>query len=177
MLGVPAYSRVDERRWALAVLETALGSGMASRLFQEVREKRGLVYSVASFRSGYSDAGMFGVYAGTMPDKADSTIAVIQDVLAEAAKNGLTDEEVSRAKGQLRGSTVLDSEDPGSRMSRLADAEILTGSFTSLDDKLEKIDSVTSEQVAHVAAELLTAPQTITVVGPFDANRTFGSKA
>jgi len=177
MIGVPAYSRVDERRWALAVLETALGSGMASRLFQEVREKRGLVYSVASFRSGYSDAGMLGVYAGTMPDKADSTIEVIQDVLAEAAQHGLTDDEVARAKGQLRGSTVLDSEDPGSRMSRLADAEILTGSFTSLDDKLEKIDLVTSEEVARVAAELLTAPQTITVVGPYEPDRVFGSRA
>ncbi len=82
MLGVPGMSRVDDRRWALAILDTALGSGMASRLFQEVREKRGLVYSVASFRSGYSDTGMFGVYAGTMPDKADTTIDVIRDVLA-----------------------------------------------------------------------------------------------
>ncbi len=176
MIGVPAYSRVDDRRWTLAVLETALGSGMASRLFQEVRENRGLAYSVASFRSGYSDAGMFGVYAGTLPEKADTTVEVIQAVLAEAARNGLTDEEVKRAKGQLRGATVLDSEDPGSRMSRLADAEIISGTFTSLDDKLESIEAVTGEHVAQVAAEILNAPQTITVVGPYDADRTFGSK-
>jgi predicted Zn-dependent peptidase len=148
---------------------------MASRLFQEVREKRGLVYSVASFRSGYADAGMLGVYAGTLPDKADTTIEVIQEVLAEVAKNGLTDDEVVRAKGQLRGSTVLDSEDPGSRMSRLADTEILTGAFTSLDDTLEMIELVTSEQVARVAAHLLTQPQTLTVVGPYESDRTFGS--
>ncbi len=173
MLGVPGFNRTDPRRWPLAVLDVALGTGMSSRLFQEVREKRGLVYSVHTFRSGYSDAGMFGVYAGTMPDKADTTIEVIQTVLADVAAHGIDDDEVSRAKGQLRGASVLDSEDPASRMSRLGEAEVLSGSLLSLDDVVEKIDSVTSDDIAAVARHLLTQPQTLAVVGPYEADREF----
>ena len=173
MFGVPGYCRTDKRRWPLAVLDVALGTGMSSRLFQEVRENRGLVYSVHSFRSGYSDAGMFGVYAGTMPDKADTTVEVVQAVLADAAANGISDEEVARAKGQLRGASVLESEDAGSRMSRLGEAEVLSGQLLSLDDVVEEIDKVTEEDVATVAQELLSQPQTLTVVGPYEADRVF----
>lgn len=176
MLGVPAYSRTDTRRWPLAVLETALGSGMSSRLFQEVREKRGLVYSVQSFRSSYSDTGAFGVYAGSMPDKADTTIGVIQDVLATVVSDGLGADELARAKGQLRGASVLDAEDNSSRMSRLGDAEILSGIYSSVDDTLEKIDAVTAEQVVDVAQEVLTRTPTVVVVGPYDPDRTFGQE-
>lgn len=177
MIGVPGYARTDDRRWPLAVLDVALGTGMSSRLFQEVREKRGLVYSVHTFRSGYSDAGMFGIYAGTMPDKADTTVDVVQAVLADAAANGMTDDEVARAKGQLRGASVLESEDPGSRMSRLGEAEVLSGQLLSLDDVVEEIDKVTPEAVAAVARELLTKPQTLAVVGPYDTDRSFPNGA
>ena len=173
MFAVPGFSRTDPRRWALAVLDVALGTGMSSRLFQEVRENRGLAYSVHTFRSGYSDAGMFGVYAGTMADKADTTVNVIQAVLAEAAANGITEDEVARAKGQLRGASVLESEDSGSRMSRLGEAEVLSGQLLSLDDVVEKIDDVTAQDVADVAQLLLSQPQTLTVVGPYDADRVF----
>lgn len=174
MLAVPGYQRTDPRRWPLAVLDVALGTGMSSRLFQEVREKRGLVYSVHSFRSGYTDAGMFGVYAGSMPDKADTTIEVVQEVLREVAASGISEDEIRRAKGQLRGASVLDSEDPASRMTRLGEAEVLSGQLLSLDDIVEKIDSVTGEQIAEVAAELLNQRQTLTVVGPYDTDRVFG---
>ncbi len=93
-----------------------------------------------------------------------------------AATDGLSDDEVMRAKGQLRGSTVLDAEDPNSRMSRLGDAEILTGTLQSMDDILEKIDNVTTEEVAAIASDLLNQQQTITVVGPYEPDRTFGSE-
>ncbi len=175
VLGVPGLEQGSDRRWALAVLDTALGSGMSSRLFQEVREKRSLVYAVQSFRAGYSDAGVFGVYAGTQPDKVDECVDVVRSVLAEAAENGITDDEVARAKGQLRGSSVLESEDAAGRMSRLGKAELLTGELLSLDDVVAEIDRVTPEQVARIARELLTQPETMTVVGPFKSGRVFGS--
>lgn len=174
MMGLPGFSRTDERRWALAVLDTALGAGMSSRLFQEVREKRGLVYSVQSFRQGYSDAGAFSIYAGTMPDKADTTIAVINDVLRSVVDDGLTQDELTRAKGQMRGSAVLDAEDNLSRMSRLGDAEVLSGVYRTLDDSLERIDSVTGEDVVKVAKEVLLAKPSVVVLGPYEPDRTFG---
>ena len=177
VLGVPGVARTDERRWALGVLDVALGGGMSSRLFQEVREKRALVYSVHTFVSGYSDAGTFAVYAGTHPDKADTTISVVREVLAEASVDGVTGSEVDRAKGQLRGARVMESEDTAARMSRLGEAELLTGELLSLDDVMSKIDAVTVEDVTTVARQLLTADQTMTVVGPFETNREFGSKS
>lgn len=174
VLGMPGLARTDDRRWALAVLDVVIGGGMSSRLFQEVREKRALVYSVHTFRSGYSDAGVFGVYAGTTPDKVDETISVVRDVLANAAAGGVGSEEIARARGQLRGASVMESEDQGSRMSRLGEAELLSGNYLSLDDVVEAIDAVTDEQVAHAAATILTEPQTMTVVGPFEPDRVFG---
>jgi predicted Zn-dependent peptidase len=173
MLGLPGFSRTDDRRWALALLDTALGSGMSSRLFQEVREKRGLVYTVQSFRSAYSDVGAFGVYAGTMPDKADTTVAVISEVLADVLTNGLTDAELVRAKGQLRGSAVLDAEDNLSRMSRLGDAEVLTGVYRTLDDTLEMIDDVSMDDVRDVATDVLAHRPSLVVVGPYEEDRVF----
>ncbi len=175
VLGVPGVPRTDDRRWALAVLDVALGGGMSSRLFQEVREKRGLVYSVHTFRSGYSDAGVFGVYAGTHPDKVDTTIEVVRSVLAEAAADGLSEAEVARAKGQLRGASIMDSEDPGARMSRLGEAELLSGVLLSLDDLISHIEAVTVDDVSAVAKSLLAHDQTMTVVGPYEADRQFGS--
>ncbi len=176
VLGMPAVNRVDERRWPLAVLDVALGGGMSSRLFQEVREKRGLAYSVYTFRSGYTDAGIYGVYAGTSPDRVDTTIDVIQDVLTQAADNGLSDDELARAKGQLRGASVMEIEDPASRMGRLGEAELLSGQLLSLDDVMSSVEAVTSEDVAKVAEEFLTGPQTLAVVGPFEPDRKFAEK-
>src|SRR5690606_34165956 len=107
VLGVPAFPVRDERFWALSVLDTAVGSGMSSRLFQEVREKHGLVYSVQSFRAIFTDTGAFGVYAGTRPEKAKQTVGVIREVLAEVAAKGLGQDEVEAAKSQLRGASIL----------------------------------------------------------------------
>lgn len=173
VLGFPGIAGTDERRWPLAALDVALGGGMSSRLFQEVREQRGLAYAVATFRSGYSDAGVMGVYAGTQPSRAGETVAVIREVLAGAAADGLEAAELERAKGQLRGSSVLETEDPGARMSRLGEAEVLTGTYLSVDDLIERIDAVDQTAVAAVAAELLVGPETLSVVGPYEPDHDF----
>ena len=175
--GVRGLARSDERRWALAVLDTALGGGMSSRLFQEVREKRSLVYTVQSYRSSYSDAGVFGVYAGTMPDKAATTIEVIEDVLADVAKNGLTDAEVSRAKSQLRGSTALEADDTNARMSRLGESEVISGALLSIDDVLAKIDAVDGDQIASLAKTILKKPASVVVVGPYEQDHVFNVRS
>jgi predicted Zn-dependent peptidase len=168
VLGVPALSRVDERRFALGVLNGALGGGMSSRLFQEIREKRGLAYSVYSYAAHHAETGMFGVYAGCQPAKAAEVLDICRDQLDLAARGGITAEELSRGKGQLAGALVLGLEDTGSRMSRLGKAELVYGELLTVDELLARIDSVTLEQVREVAATVLSAKQTLAVIGPFD---------
>ncbi|MDN5852576.1 MAG: insulinase family protein, partial [Actinomycetia bacterium] len=125
VLALAGLPRGDERRHALGVLNTAMGGGMSSRLFQEVREKRALAYAVYSFTTQYADAGMVGVYAGCAPSKVDDVLDVCRAELADIASNGLSADELERGKGQLRGGLVLGLEDPGSRMSRIAKADLL----------------------------------------------------
>ncbi|GAB3424473.1 M16 family metallopeptidase [Flindersiella endophytica] len=169
VLGVPGLARTDDRRFVLGVLNAALGGGMSSRLFQEVREKRGLAYSVYSFASNYSDTGMIGVYAGCQPAKVDDVLSLCREELAKIAEHGITDAELARGKGQLRGSTVLGLEDTGSRMGRLAKAELVYGDLLSLDQILTRIDAVTLDDVRVVARDLLDSIQpSLAVVGPFD---------
>ena len=175
MLGVPGLARDDDRRFALGVLNAALGGGMSSRLFQEIREKRGLAYSVYSFASHYADTGMFGVYAGCMPKKVDEVLEIARDELAKVAADGLTAEELARGKGQLRGGLVLGLEDTGSRMSRIGKAELLAGDLWSTADVLAAIDAVTLDDVREVADGLLEVTPTLAVIGPFDADRDFSS--
>lgn len=169
VLGVPGIIRTDDRRFALGALNAALGGGMSSRLFQEVREKRGLAYSVYSFVTSYADAGYLGVYAGCQPDNANQVIEICRNELATVVEKGLTDEELDRAKGQLRGSMVLGMEDSGSRMSRLGKSELVYGELLSLDDILARIDAVTLDDIQTVARAVLddSGPM-LTVVGPFD---------
>jgi predicted Zn-dependent peptidase len=173
VLGGPGVARTDERRFALGVLNAALGGGMSSRLFQEVREKRGLAYSVYSYHAQYADTGLFGVYAGCVPRKVDEVLAICRDVIAKVAASGLTFDEIERGKGQLRGSLVLGLEDTGSRMSRIGKAELVYGEQLSVDELLARIESVTPDEVSAVAADLLTETPTLAVVGPFDEDRDF----
>lgn len=177
VLGVPAFPVRDERFWALSVLDTAVGSGMSSRLFQEVREKHGLVYSVQSFRAIFTDTGAFGVYAGTRPEKAKQTVGVIREVLAEVAAKGLGQDEVEAAKSQLRGASILATEDAQARMSRLGRSELITGELLLASDIHERIDSVDLEAVNSVARDLLTQQLTLTAVGPFDRRMKFDTSA
>ena len=169
VLGVNGLVRTDERRYALGVLNAALGGGTSSRLFQEVRERRGLAYSVYSYPSHYADAGAFAVAAGCLPSKVVDVLQVIRGELARVAEEGITADELRRGQGQLRGGLVLSLEDSGSRMSRLAKAEMLYDELPSIDDVLRRIDEVTLEDVNSLARTLLTQEQTLAVVGPFDA--------
>ncbi len=168
VLGCGGLSRTDDRRFALGVLNAALGGGMSSRLFQEVREKRGLAYSVYSFSSQHADSGIWGVYVGCLPAKADEVLSICRDEIAKVISGGLTDDELSRGKGQLRGSIVLGLEDPSSRMSRLGKAELVYPRLEPVEEILAQVDAVTHDDVREVAATVLAQPKALAVVGPFD---------
>ena len=173
VLGVPGVARTDDRRFALGVLNSALGGGMSSRLFQEVREKRGLAYSVYSFASHYADLGMFGVYAGCLPQKVHQVLALCRSELEKVAADGIAADELARGIGQLRGSLVLGLEDSASRMSRLGKAELVYRDLLSVDEVIERISSVTLDDVRDIAAEVLSARPTLAVIGPFDDEDAF----
>ncbi|MEC3977501.1 M16 family metallopeptidase [Amycolatopsis sp. H20-H5] len=170
MLGLRSISRHDERRFALSVLNAALGGGMSSRLFQEIRERRGLAYQVYSSVASYADIGHMSVYAGCQPEKLGEVAGVIREVLDEVGRTGLTDAEVLRAKGQLRGGLVLGLEDTSSRMSRIGKNELNYSQYLGVDDTVARIDAVTSEEVCALARTLLRRPGGVTaaaVVGPY----------
>jgi predicted Zn-dependent peptidase len=168
VLGMRGLSRYDERRFALGVLSAALGGGMSSRLFQSIREQRGLAYSVYSFTGSYSDTGTFGVYAGCQPAKAHEVLDLITDTLTAVAGGELTSAEIERGKGQMRGSLVLGLEDAGSRMTRIGKSELVYGDVLGVDDLLDRVDRVTRRDVAEVAEQVLGEPRCLTVVGPFE---------
>jgi predicted Zn-dependent peptidase len=168
VLGGIGFARTDERRFALGVLNAALGGGMSSRLFQEVREKRGLAYSVYSYTAQYADTGIFGVYAGCQPAKAQEVLSICRDEMAKVAAGGLDAEELDRGKGQLRGSMVLGLEDTGSRMSRIGKSELVYESLLPVDEVLARIEAVTLDEVRDVAAQVLDQVGTLTIIGPFE---------
>ena len=167
VVGGSGLARDDERRFAVNVLNNVLGGGMSSRLFQEIRERRGLAYSVYSFTSQYADSGLFGVYAGCAPGKADEVLALTREEIDRVATDGLTAEEVARGKGMLKGSLVLGLEDTGSRMSRLGKGELLYDELLSVDEVLARVDAVTIDDVRAVAAEVLGRQPSLAVIGPF----------
>jgi len=168
VLGHRSFRRDDPDRYALAVLNQALGGGMASRLFQEVREQRGLAYSVYSFRAAYEDTGAVAVYVGTGPDKVHETLDVVQDVLDAVVTGGLTDDEVVAAKGHLKGATALSLESSSSRMHRNGRSELVEGEIPTLDELQARVDAVTPDDVRRVAGRMFEGPQVLSVVGPFD---------
>ncbi|MFF0719597.1 M16 family metallopeptidase [Micromonospora sp. NPDC003816] len=167
VLGCPGIDRLDERRFALGVLNNVLGGGMSSRLFQEIRERRGLAYSVYSYASQYADTGLFGVYAGCAPGRVQEVLELTRAELARTAAQGVTEAELARGKGMSKGSFVLGLEDTGSRMSRLAKGELLYGDLVPVDELLHRVDAVTLDDVNALAADLLSRPMSLAVVGPF----------
>ena len=167
IVGGVALSSTDPRRFSLSVLNTVLGGGMSSRLFQEIRERRGLAYSTYSFSSGHADTGVFGLYAGCTPAKVDEVTALLVTELEKLADSGIQAAELERAVGQLSGSLVLGLEDSGSRMTRLGRAELVHGELLSLDETLERVRAVTAADVQTLAAELAAAPRSVVRVGPF----------
>jgi len=167
VLGTRGLSVRDERRYALSILDTILGGGMSSRLFQEVREKRGLAYSVYSFQQGYRDAGLFGVSAGTAPGSVQECVDVIVAELARMAEDGPADSEVALAKEHIKGSLTLSLESSSSRMIRLGRNEFNLGRQLRIEEIEAEVDAVTSDSVWGLAAELLR-PETLglCVLGP-----------
>ena len=172
VLGLPGLVRSDERRYVAGVLHGIVGGGMSSRLFQEVREKRGLAYSVFTFGSAYADAGMVGVYAASLPKKAPEVLDVIRTELESIATGNITPDELLRGKGQMRGSVVMGLEDTGAKMTRIAKAELVYGELPTVDDILHRIDSVTLDDVGQLAADLYAGTPALTVMGPFDEDST-----
>jgi len=166
VLGMRGMTRSDDRRYALGVLNAAFGGGSSSRLFQEVREHRGLAYSVYSFATSYSDAGMVGVSAGSLPSKSDEVLDVVRAELARVVDSGITQEELDRGRGQMRGGLVLSLEDTASRMTRLGEVELFQDRLLALDEVLARLDAVTLDDVNALAADLFSRPETLAVVGP-----------
>lgn len=166
VLGVNGLTRHDERRYALGVLNTALGGGTSSRLFQEVRERRGLAYSVFSFASHHHDAGLVGVSVGCLPHRLDDVLSTVRDQLTLVAAEGISDLELERGQGQLRGGLVLGMEDSGARMSRLGKADLIYDELVGLDEVIARVDAVTGDDVRAVAAALFTQPEILAIAGP-----------
>lgn len=165
-IGVRTPGRHWEHRWALSVLNTVLGGGLSSRLFQEVRETRGLAYSVYSTVDTFSDSGALSIYAGCQPERFDEVVKVTAKVLEMVARDGITEAECRIAKGSMRGGLVLGLEDSGSRMHRIGRSELNYGQHRSIAYTLDKIDQVTLEEVNAVARQLLTRPYGAAILGP-----------
>ena len=165
MVGSEGLYVDDPRRYAMGVLNTVLGGGMSSRLFQEIREKRGLAYSVYSFNQGYSDAATFGLYAGCSPAKAKEVTELMIAELDKVAQAGITSEELALARGNISGSLALKFETNQARMSRLASAEIVAGEFMDLDETIERFEGVELSQVQALAQDLISLPRSIVAVG------------
>lgn len=165
MIGTRGLRAGDPRRFAFGIMNSVLGGGMSSRLFQEIREKRGLAYTAYAFGASYSDDGVFGMYAGVMPEKAAQVAELAHAELQGIASGGITEEERDRALGQISGSSALALEDSDTRMGRLARAELGAGELFTLDASLERFHAVTAEQIREVAAFFAAGPQSVVAVG------------
>jgi predicted Zn-dependent peptidase len=148
------------------VIDTVLGGGMSSRLFQEVREERGLAYEVSSFQQSYRAAGLFGVSAGTSPERVQECVDVIVDEIDRFVDGGVTAEEVARAREQLKGNMTLALESTSSRMSRLARNAIVHGRQISAEEVEARFDAVEAADVNALARELFAGERGLCVLGP-----------
>jgi predicted Zn-dependent peptidase len=167
-LAAPGFAYDDSRLHALLLLNNIVGGTSSSRMFQEIREERGLAYSVYSFYSAYRDGGNFGVYTGTSPEQAQDVINLIGRILSELSRDGVTAAELQKAKDQVKGSLMLSLESTSSRMSRLGKNELLLGKRVSLDDTINRINEVSLESINDVAKKVCGSSMTMTAIGPFD---------
>ena len=162
--GCKALRYADPRKYALLVLHTLLGSGMSSRLFQRIRERHGLAYSVFSFLETYYDTGLFGIYAGTEPKQAEKTLKMIRNEVGKLAQKAISKSLLQRTKDQLKGNLILGLESVSARMHRLAKMELYRTDWISMDDIIKKIDAVTEEDVREVAIELFKEDRSVTTM-------------
>jgi len=170
VLGMRGLSRHDPDRYALTVLNQAFGGGMASRLFQEVRERRGLAYSVYSYRSSFADTGAVAIYVGTAPGRVEEALAVVDGELGRlVADHGITDAELDAAKGHLKGSIALSLESSISRMHRIGSSELTLGEIPTLDEVVARVDAVGPDDIARIVDRVFgRGERTLAVVGPFE---------
>ncbi|TVY10607.1 M16 family metallopeptidase [Paenibacillus cremeus] len=168
-LSLPGLSAKDDRLYAMVLLNNALGGGMSSRLFQEIREKRGLAYSVYSYHTSYQDGGLFTVYTGTAPKQTDEVLKVTMEMLAEIKDKGLTDSELRKGKEQMKGSLILSLESTSSRMNRLGKNELMLGRHYSMDEIIEKVEAVEMDHIRDLTAEMLSHSFALAMVGASDA--------
>ncbi len=165
ILGFQSPHSMDEDRYALAIYNTVLGGGMSSRLYQEIREKRGLAYSTYSYQHGYSDSGFFGLYAGCNSENAESVVKLMRQQLEEIASEGVTDQEFTLALGNITGSLALRFEASMARMNRLVGTELGSGEYLSVSEVLERFQAQTKDDVLRVARRMTSAPSSLVAVG------------
>jgi predicted Zn-dependent peptidase len=172
VLGVPSYPLAHERRYAASILNVILGGGMSSRLFQNIRERQGLAYAIESDISPYTDSGVLSVYAGTSKESAAKLIRSVCDEFRSVRSNGVSDEELRRAKDHLKGSMMLSLESTSARMSNLARQVMYLSRFISLDEMLASIEAVTREEVHAIARDFFEPDRiTLTVLGNLNGFR------
>lgn len=165
--GVAGLTARDPDRFTAAVLDAALGGGMSSRLFQEIREKRGLAYAVYSYQAPYQDTGEFVVYAGTRPENAAEVIGLIRSEIDKVTESGITADELERVRESIKGQMILGLESTRNRMTRLGKAEVTGAELLSLDEIVERIDAVTCEDVHEMAKRLFDGNHALAVIAPF----------
>lgn len=167
-LSFPGSSVGDELQYAMVLLNNAIGGGMSSRLFQEIREKRGLAYSVYSYHSSHADSGMFTIYAGTAPKQTKDVLELTKEILSDLAVKGMTEDELHKGKEQLKGSLILSLESTGSRMNRLGKNELMLGRHYSLDEIIQRIEQVSMGDVQKVINRMFETPFALAMVGSSD---------
>ncbi|MGE0488883.1 MAG: M16 family metallopeptidase [Vulcanimicrobiota bacterium] len=168
--GCPGLSAIDPRRYQMMVLDSVLGGSMSSRLFQEIREKRGLVYSVGTFQNSYRDCGLFGIYAGTGSDRVEQVIDITRDILTDIRNHGITDEELSRAKELLKGNLALAMESTSARMLRLARSVFYHGRLVPIGEVLSEVEKTDHENIRALADWLLDIDNySLAVLGPVES--------
>jgi predicted Zn-dependent peptidase len=169
-VATPAPDRDDEDRHAMSIIDHVLGGGMSSRLFQTIREERGLAYSVYSYRLAFQGAGALAIYAGTAPAHAKQVRDLILEEFDHMVEKGVTAEELEKARSHLRGAMALGLEDTGARMSRLGHSQIMHGRVLTLDEIDARLAGLDLDHVNEVGARWLSGPRTLACVGPFDAD-------
>lgn len=167
-ISFPGCKIGDPLQFAMVVLNNAIGGGMSSRLFQEIREKRGLAYSVYSYHSSHADSGLFTIYAGTAPKQTKEVLDLTKEVLRDLAVNGLSEDELRKGKEQLKGSLILSLESTGSRMNRLGKNELMLGRHHTLDEMITKIEQVTMDDINAVLDLMFAEPFALAMVGASD---------
>jgi predicted Zn-dependent peptidase len=168
VVGVRGVDRDDPERYALSVLDQVLGGGLSSRVFQSIREDRGLAYSVYSYRAAYQDAGALSVYAGTATKHVHEVVALMHEELDRMAADGVNARELEVAKGHIQGELALSLEDSAARMHRIGRSQLVHGCVHTVEDIVAAVDAVTLDQVGEVAQRVLGGDRVLAVVGPFE---------